>query len=190
MANKNFSRKNKDKARAKSDSDIAEDIQQAMIANLNSDFAVADKNMEIVNKGFDDYYDMVHCRRASKPNDWESDICLPEFTSRLLTQIGNFMAKYFGSRDYVETDEDTEDADVIKESKAAKDLLNTLLNDKNAYYFQKIVRLLMFVWPSGWGVIKGSYRQKVEEYQVGNKSRSEAVVDEEYRGLEDGTVGR
>jgi hypothetical protein len=179
MANKNFNKAKDSKPKVKSDSDIAEDVQQAMIANLNADFAVADENMKIVNKGFDDYYDMVHCRRAEKSNDWESDICLPEFTSRLLTQIGNFMAKYFGSRDYVETDEDTEDPKVVEESKAAKTLLNTLLNDKNAYYFQKIVRLLMFVWPSGWGVIKGSYRQKVEQYQVGNKSRSEAVVDEE-----------
>lgn len=179
MANKNFNKAKDSKPKVKSDSDIAEDIQQAMIKNLDSDFFVAEQNMEVVNKGFEDYYDMVHCKRASKPNEWESDICLPEFTSRLLAQIGNFVAKYFSSRDYVETDEDTEDPAVIRESKAAKNLLNTLLNDKNAYYFQKVVRLLMFVWPSGWGVIKGSYRQEVERYQVGSKSRSEAAIDAE-----------
>ncbi len=63
---------------------------------------------------------MLHCIRDKKPNDWESDISLPEFTSRVLTQVGNFVGKYFQSRDYVETDDDTADPKILAEAKAAK----------------------------------------------------------------------
>lgn len=188
MANKNFNKKKSQKPDKKTDSDIAIDIQDAIISNLDDDFSVASDNMDVINKGFDNYYDMVHCIRRNKPNEWESDISLPEFTSRLLTQIGNFMAKFFSSRDYVETDEDTEDPQELADSRASKRLLNTLLNDKNAYFFQKIVRLLMFVWPHGWGVIKGAYRQKTEKYIAGYKTRQEAVFDDEGNYLaQDGT---
>ena len=162
MANKKYNKRKKVRGKKKTDSDISEDIQQSIIKGLRDDFFIAEQNMDIVNDGFDDYYDMVHCKRANTANEWESDISLPEFTSRLLTQIGNFVAKYFSSRDYVETDEDDGDAETQAGAKVSKNLLNSLLNDTDAHYFQKVVRLLMFTWPTGWGVIKGDYKQKIE----------------------------
>jgi len=187
MANKKYNKRKKVRGKKKTDSDISEDIQQSVIRGLTDDFVIAEQNMDIVNDGFDDYYDMVHCKRANTENEWESNVSLPEFTSRLLTQIGNFVAKYFSSRDYVETDEDAGDAKTQASAKSSKDLLNSLLNDTDAHYFQKVVRLLMFCWPTGWGVIKGDYKQKIEKYQSGSNTKFEAATDEEGNYLaEDG----
>ena len=188
MANKKYNKRKKVRGK-KTDSDISEDIQQSIITGLSDDFVIAEQNMDTVNEGFDDFYDMIHCKRANTENEWESDVSLPEFTSRLLTQIGNFVAKYFASRDYVETDEDAGDAKTQAGAKVSKDLLNSLLNQTDVHYFQKIVRLLMFVWPSGWGVIKGDYKQKIEEYVSGYNTKFEAATDEEGSYLaEDGGV--
>jgi hypothetical protein len=179
MANDRYNTKKKRvKRRPKTDSFINQDVQDVIVAKLQDNLVTATRNMEIVNENFLEYYNMLHCVRQKKPNDWESDISLPEFTARLLTQIGSFVGKYFQSRDYVETDEDTADVKVLAEAKAAKTLLNTILNDPKAYYFQKIVRLLMFTWPSGWGVIKGSYQQKVEEYIAATSTTSVPVRNE------------
>ena len=190
MANKNFN-KNKQKAvrRKRTDAGINQDVQDVIIAKLQDNLVVASSNMSKINENFLEYYDMIHCNRQEKPSDWESDISLPEFTSRLLTQIGNFVGKYFQSRDYVETDDDTDDPKMIAEAKSAKTLLNSLLNDSNAHYFYKIIRLLMFVWPSGWGVIKGGYSQKLERYVAATTTKSTPVLNEMGEPLaEDGGV--
>ena len=189
MANKKFNKKKRGRPSKKSDSTIPEKIQDVMVKDLDDDFFIAEQNMDEVNKNFDEYYDMIHCVRKNNENEWESSVALPEFISRLLTQIGNFVAKYFASRDYVETDEDDGDPKTLAQSKVAKNLLNAILNDSESYYFQKIVRLLMFTWPTGWGVIKGGYEQKLEKYISGYKSRMESMVDEEGNFLaEDGSV--
>lgn len=179
MANKLYNKKKKGRPKTKTDSDIPENIQDVIVSNLDDDFFIAKQNMEVVNKDFDDFYNMIHCVRENRPNEWESNVALPEFISRLLTQIGNFVAKYFASRDYVEIDEDDSgDARVLAQSKAAKSLLNAILNDHESYYFQKIVRLLMFCWPAGWGIIKGGYEQEIERYVSGYKTRLEPATDE------------
>ena len=184
-----YNKKKKGRPKTKTDSDISQDIQDKIISGLSDDFVIAKQNMDIVNEGFDNYYDMVHCKRATTENEWESDVALPEFISRLLAQVGHFVAKYFSSRDYVETDEDAGDAKTQASAKVSKDLLNSLLNDQNAYYFQKIVRLLMFTWPAGWGVIKGDYKQQVEQYISGYNTRLEAAMDGEGNYLaEDGGI--
>jgi len=168
---------------------ISQAIQDEIISDLNDDFFIAKQNMDEVNKDFDEYYNMVHCVRENRENDWESQVALPEFVSRLLSQIGNFVEKYFASRDYVETDEDEGDAKTLAQAKVAKDLLNAILNDSQSYYFQKIVRLLMFVWPSGWGVIKGGYEQRVEQYVSGYNTKLESMTDDEGNYLaEDGSM--
>lgn len=188
MANKNFN-KTKTKRRAKTDARFNQDIQDAVLSGLQENLVVAVTNMNEVNKNFEQYYNMVHSTRQKKQNDWESDISLPEFVSRLLTQIGNFVGKYFQSRDYVETDDDTDDPAQIAEAKAAKSLLNTILNDPEAHYFYKTIRLLMFTWPSGWGVLKGGYSQKTERYVAGVTTRATPVFNATGERLaEDGGV--
>ena len=190
MASKYFRQKRKPGARKKkSDAPFSEDIQGALAGFLSEEYDVAARNTEKSNQDFTEYYEMIHCVRSNKPNEWESDIYLPEFVSRLLTQIGNFVQQYFSSRDYVETVEDSENPEDIAEAKASKRLLNILLNDKKAHYFAKLVRLLMFVFPSGRGVIKGGYSQEIENRFRGYRTQTNYVESETGEILaEDGSV--
>lgn len=153
----------------------------AILHVLETEFDVAERNEDPERKDFDDFYKMVHCIRDKKPNDWDSDIYLPEFVSRLLTQIGNFVQTYFSSRTFVETNVSEADGiQDLKESKAAEKLLNHILNRKDNYYFEKVVRLLMSVFPAGYGIMKGSYRQRTQEIQTG--VRSEVSYDRDVDG--------
>ena len=109
------------------------ELQKTLLSRLNDEFVVDKRNNAKIEEDFTTYHDMVHAVRTKKPNEWESDIYLPEFLSRLLTQIGNFVNQYFGSTDYVETDMDSDDPEDVLESKASKKLLNSLLNNKKTH---------------------------------------------------------
>jgi len=159
------------------DAPFSEQTQKALLDHLSTELGVAKRNNEKVNDDFKTYYNMIHSVRNSKPNEWESDISLPAFISRLLTQIGNFCAQYFASTDYVECDIDSDDPKDIAESKAAKNLLNVLLKDPDAYYYHKVVRLINFVFTCGYGIIKGGYSQRVEQVISHMNQRSELAVD-------------
>lgn len=161
----------------KSDWNVSEEVQKALLFHLSEELSVASRNNEKINEDFDAYYNMIHSIRERKPNEWESDIALPEFMSRLLSQIGNFVAQYFGSTDYVAADIDSDDPKDITESKAATKLLNTLLNDKESHYYHKIVRLITYVFTCGYGIIKGSYQQRVVKEFSHYNQQSEYVTD-------------
>ena len=193
MANKRFNtlkrKKPPGRQRKSSDAPFSESIQQTLAAVLSDELAIARRNTEAANKDFTEYYDMIHCLRDMKPHEWEGDIFLPEFVSRLLTQVGNFVQQYFSSKDFVEAQIMSEDVQDIAEGKASKKLLNTLLNDKDAHYYAKIVRLLMFVFTSGRGYIKGGYAQQLERQFKGYRTDSSYGQDEAGNILaEDGSV--
>lgn len=176
----------------KSDWAVAEKVQNSLLSHLTDEFNVAKRNNDKINQDFTEYYNMLHAVRDKKPNDWESDIYLPEFLSRLLTQVGNFATQYFSSTDYVEADIDTDDPKDVAEAKAAKSLLNKILNDKENYYYHKIIRNLMFIFTGGYGIIKGGYDQTVVQELAYNKISSDYVTDPmtgEYLA-EDGTPYR
>jgi hypothetical protein len=158
------------------DAPFSEAIQKSLLGYLTTELDVAKQNNEKVNKDFDIFYNMIHSVRNSKPNEWESDISLPEFLSRLLTQIGNFCAQYFSSTDYVECDIDSDDPKDIAEAKAAKKLLNVLLKDPEAYYYHKVVRLINFVFTTGYGIIKGGYSQRVNQVVSHMNQKSEIAI--------------
>jgi hypothetical protein len=175
-----------------SDAPFSDIIQKALLDHLTTEIGIAKRNNEKVNENFKTYYNMIHSVRNRKPNDWESDISLPEFLSRLLSQIGIFGTQYFSSTDYVETDLDSDDPKDVAESKAAKKLLNVLLKDPDTFYYHKIIRLITFVFACGYGIIKGGYKQKVNKVFSHMEQKSEIAVDPisgEYLA-EDGTFYR
>lgn len=161
----------------KTDAPFDDDVQQHILDWLSREFETAKRNMLPFHKAFKEYNDMIHCIRDKK-NDYEPDIYLPEFTSRLLTQIGNFVSRYFSSRDFVETRVNSDDPRDVAEGKASKKLLNVLLGEKQAHYFHKLCRLLMFVNPGGFGIIKGGYDQQVEQVITGYQQVAEYARDE------------
>ena len=184
-----YYRKSPGPKRKSTDAGFSEEVQDQILGWVSDEFAVAKRNLDEYRDAFNEYYNMLHCIRDKKPNDWESDIYLPEFVSRVQAHIGNFVRQYFSSKDYVEPDIQSDEPQDIAEGKAAKILLNTLLNDRRAHYYHKVVRLLMFVFTYGYGIIKGCYRQRVEQREVGTRMRQEHATDEMGRPLaEDGDV--
>lgn len=166
-----------DKKPVKSDWNVSDDVQKAMLSHLTEEFGVAKRNNQAVTDDFNAYYDMLHGVRESKINDWESDIFIPAYTSRLLTQVGNFATQYFGSADFVEPAQQSDDPKDVAEAKASKKLLNTLLNDKEAYYYYKIIRNIMYVFSCGHGIIKGGYNQKIVKEFSHYSQESNYVTD-------------
>lgn len=190
MANKRYNKNKADKdiPPIETDAPFSDDIQKHILDWLSREFATAKRNMKPFHDAFREYYDMIHCRRDKK-NDYEPDIFLPEFTSRLLTQIGNFVSQYFSSRDFVETRVNSEDPKDVAEGRASKKLLNTILGEKETHYFHKLCRLLMFVNPGGFGVIKGGYDQRTEKKLTGYQPSVEYATDNDGNIIaEDGTV--
>lgn len=172
----------------KSDSDIPVTVQDTVTALLDDEFTVAKTNMDKFHKEFEKNYDLLHAVRDKK-NDWESDIFLPEFAGRHLTQMGNFVSQYFSSRDFVEPDIDTDDPRDIAEAKAGKVLLNYTLNRKDLHYYQKVLRILNFTSLAGYGIVKGWYEQEIEPVVVGYETKSQPRRNELEEFLaEDGTV--
>ena len=172
----------------KTDAPFNDDIQKHILDWLSREFAVAKRNMAPFHTAFQEYNDMIHCIRDKK-NDYEPDIYLPEFAARLLTQIGNFVSQYFSSRDFVEARVNSDDPMDVAEGKASKKLLNILLGEKDAHYFHKLCRLLMFVNPGGFGIIKGGYDQQVEQIITGYNDVTEYARDDNGDLLaEDGVI--
>lgn len=172
----------------KSDWKVDKEIQDALLTFVTDELAVAVRNNKTVEDEFKEYYNMIHGIRVKKVNDWESDIYLPEFLSRLLSQIGNFCAQYFSSTDYVDTSLETDNPKDVAEAKASKRLLNTILNDKYTYYYQKIVRTIMYVFTCGYGIIKGGYDQQIDQVISHHEQKSDFAMDEMGSPIaEDGT---
>ena len=161
----------------KTDAPFKDKSQKALLDHLSTELEVAKKNNIKVNDDFKVYYNMIHSIRNKKPNDWESDISLPEFIARLLTQIAGFSGQYFSSTDYVDADLDSDDPKDVLEAKAAKTLLNVLLKDPDTYYYHKIIRLINYVFTCGYGIIKGGYSQKINKVVSHLQQKSEISVD-------------
>jgi len=190
MANPRFNKKTPEKSAKPiaTDAPFNDDVQQSMLDWLNREFIVAKRNMQPFHEAFTEYYDMIHCNRDKK-NDYEPDIFLPEFVSRLLAQIGNFVSQYFQSRDFVETRVNTEDPKDVAEGRASKKLLNVILGEKETHYFHKLCRLLMFVNPGGFGIVKGGYDQRIEQVLAGYRQEMEYETNEDGEIMaEDGTA--
>ena len=166
---------------AKTDAGFAEDIQNRILKELDEEYIASSNNMKNLLAKSDEYYQMIHCIRGGKGKQFEDepDIFLPEYTERLLTQIGNFVSQFFSSRDYVDVYLESKDPLDIAESKASKKHLNTILNMTETYYFQKVVRMLMTANPKGYAIIKGGYTQKIENQFKCYQEKQQYKVDEE-----------
>jgi hypothetical protein len=165
-------------ARKKTDK-IEKTSYDKMLDFVSDELSVAKRNQDPIFDNFDDYYKMLHCVSLSDMQDIPSDLFLPEFVARTLSIIGDFVAKYFSSRDYVDNYSNSADPRDVKEAKASKTLLNTLLNTKDMFYFHKIVRAMMFVSTCGYSVIKGSYNQQTKQVKTGSHEETIYLKDDE-----------
>lgn len=154
---------------------ISKKLQEKVVNLFEADLAVAQRNMDYEKKRLSEYLEMFHCQRVSSS---DTDVYLPQFMTRVITQIGNFVSQYFASTDFVEPALKSDKPEDVAEASASKRLINAILNEQESYYYQKVVRLLMFTFICGYGVIKGGYRQKTHEEQIGVREDFQYVQDE------------
>jgi hypothetical protein len=181
MANKLYNKSKSEEIEKRPDSDapFSETVQRRLIANMENEYSAAKNNLSDLFEEGEEYYDMIHCEREQTLYDDDPNIYLPEYLSRLLAEQGTFCAQHFGSRDFVDTYQESDDPQDVAESKASKKLLNILLNDPKAHYYHKINRLKMAISPKGYGIIKGGYRQVIEQQFQGYDERVEYVTDDD-----------
>ena len=105
---------------------------------------------------FESYIDLFDAERSEKEYDWHSDIFIPEFPTQMLTQSSEDVAQYFRTRDFVETFVTEKSPEATAAADAAEDLLNTSLNRRELYHYQKYVRAKLInrlkgeVWAHCW----------------------------------------
>ena len=116
---------------------------------IDSEYKVAVTNNADQVSDFESILDMVELVRSEKNYDWNSDIFIGLLLSHLLTETATWAAQDFASRDFVDIYLEGNHPDDKFKAKAAKLLLNALLNIKDIYHFQKRIRARTLNWLFG-----------------------------------------
>ena len=144
---------------------------------MDGEMASAKATNDMSNSEFEQYIDMFDSERTEKDYDWMSDLSLPEFAARMLTQSSLDVAQYFTTRDFVETYLDDESEEAIANAAAAKELINRTLNQRHLYHYLKYVRgktisningrvILKCWWEQGTRLEKTGEIEREEELEV------------------------
>lgn len=120
---------------------IPDKIQQLLRSQyITSELTTAKSNQEMLTDDFESYVALLDSVREPKQYDWMSDIRLPDFISRHLTQSSMDVGQYFQTRDFVEVYLEDQGDEAKACAAAAKECVNRTLNQKHLYHYQKFVR--------------------------------------------------
>ncbi len=115
------------------------DIENALANRIVSqEYHTALTNASIGNTDYEQFLNMLSCERTEKKYDWRSDVSVPTFTTLYLMQQGLAATQNFSTRDFTEVY--IGDSDVIPAAQAEKRLVNNTLNQRELYYYQKLLR--------------------------------------------------
>ncbi len=122
-----------------SDHEFDIEIEKALANRVvGNEYQTAETNAEQGNNDYQSYIDMLSCERTEKNYDWRSDVSVPEFTTLHLMQQGLSATQNFSTRDFTEVY--IGDEKVIPAAQAEKRLINNTLNQRELYYYQKLLR--------------------------------------------------
>ena len=114
-------------------------IENALASRIVSqEYQMALTNANVGNNDYQSYLDMLSCERNEKKYDWRSDVSVPTFTTLWLMQQGLSATQSFSTRDFTEVY--IGDSKVTNAAKAEKRLINNTLNQRELYYYQKLLR--------------------------------------------------
>jgi hypothetical protein len=106
----------------------------------NNDQAYAD---------YESVLDMIELIRSEKNYDWQSDIFIGLLLSHMLTDTATWAQQDFQSRDFVDVYLEGNQPEDKMKSRAAKTLINQLLNIKDVYHYHKRIRARTINWLFG-----------------------------------------
>jgi hypothetical protein len=111
---------------------------------------------------FEEIIDMLECKRNEKDYDWMSDAFIPEFSSLHLTEASQWANQYFQGRDFVEVYLDGESDESFLKSKAAKRFINSMLNVRKLYHYQKYMRARTINSMRGYVIAVCGWKQNIK----------------------------
>jgi hypothetical protein len=117
---------------------------------INDEFATAKSNQDYEITEFERIIDKIENIRAEKNYEWQSDINLGLMVSHLLTEQADWAAQEFQSRDFCDILLEGDKPDDALKAKAAKTVINTLLNVKDIFHYQKRIRSKTIAWMNGY----------------------------------------
>ncbi len=116
---------------------------------IDSEYTTAKSNNQEQYADYESILDMVELVRSEKNYDWQSDIFIGLLLSHMLTEAASWASQDFSSRDFCDIYLEGTDTEGKKKAQAAKTVINTLLNIKDIYHFQKRIRARQINWIFG-----------------------------------------
>jgi len=115
-------------------------IEQNVTKRVREEYETAKQNQQTDFDDFEQIIDQLECKRTEKDYEWLSDVFIPEYPSIHLTEASQWANQYFPTRDFVDVYLDGETEKSKKKANAAKQFINSMLNIKDVYHYQKYMR--------------------------------------------------
>jgi len=154
---------------------------------IESEYKLAKTNNDQQYADYESILDMVELVRSEKNYMWQSDVFIGLLLSHMLTETATWAAQDFASRDFVDIYLEGNHPEDKMKAKAAKLLLNSLLNIKDIYHFQKRIRARTINWIFGQVYVLMWWEQEVKTKQYQPPPLTHVVRDYDETG---NVVGR
>jgi hypothetical protein len=140
---------------------------------IDNEYKIAAANNQQQYADYESILDMIELVRGEKNYSWQSDIFIGHLLSHMLTEASSWAAVDFQSRDFVDIYLEGNQPDDKHKAKAAKILLNALLNIKDVYHYHKRIRGRTINWIFGQVYMLMWWEQKVVTRKIPQQPRTE-----------------
>jgi len=143
---------------------------------VDNEYGTAEGNNQLANDDYESYLNLLNCERSEKKYSWLSNISVPEFTSLHLMSQGLSATQNFSTRDFTEVY--IGDKNSVPAARAEKKLINSTLNQRELFYYQKLMRANSAKDMDGVAYFRCWWEQKLKPGIVGTETQmEEADVD-------------
>lgn len=117
-----------------------DDIYSPLLNQLNSELSVSHGNNRYIQDIYEQGLAVIDGYRTAQKYEWQSDVIVPEYFSSFITEQSLISNQYFSTRDFVEIYLEGDKPEDKLKCEAAKRLINKLLNRRELYHYQKLMR--------------------------------------------------
>lgn len=157
---------------------FGESVENVITTQIYKEYTTSKINQQSEFDEFEKIIDLIECKRTEKDYEWLSDVFIPEYPSIHLTEASQWANQYFPSRDFVDVYLDGKDEKSMASAKVCKQFINSMLNVKNVYHYQKYMRARSINSTLGCCYAVCSWRQDILKKEVQVPSQQNAGVDE------------
>ena len=163
------------------DLQFGESIEAKVTGQIVEEFQTAKRNQKNSFDDFEKVIDILECERTEKDYEWLSDISIPEYASIYNTEASQWANQYFPSRDFVDVYLDGETELSKKKAFAAKSFINSMLNVRKMYHYQKYMKARSINSTYGCVYAVCSWKQRIRQKEVFEPQKVLAGYEEDGR---------